>query len=264
MLSVGVPLGNADYKSLQISVTRRAAHGLSVLASYNWSRTHGDTDTDFQELWGSGSLQNTYDLKDEAKDISDFDETHIVKGYIIYNLPFGRGKTFGSSSGALTNDVIGGWSLDGDFHYDTGTPISVHSTNSYTGFNSVYVNLVSGCKLTSGTRKLFQPFLNPSCFQNPNPGAFGGAAPQFGNGGNFQSQVRNPGIATEDLGVHKSVAIGPEGAYNLTFRMEFFNVFNRDALGGPDTNMADGTFGQIISYGGVGPRTGQFGLRLTF
>jgi hypothetical protein len=46
--------------------------------------------------------------------------------------------------------------------------------------------------------------------------------------------------------------------------MEFFNVFNRDALGGPDTNMADGTFGQIISYGGVGGRVGQIGLRLTF
>ena len=37
-----------------------------------------------------------------------------------------------------------------------------------------------------------------------------------------------------------------------------------DALGGPDTNMADSTFGQIISYGGVGGRIGQFGARFTF
>ncbi len=257
MLSVGAPLGNADYKSLQISVTRRAAHGLSLMASYNWSRTHGDIDSDFQELWGTGALQNTYDLKDEAKDISDFDETHIVKGYIIYNLPFGRGKMFGSAVSGLTDAFIGGWSLDGDFHYDTGTPISVHSTNYYDGFNSVYVNLVSGCKLTTGTRKLFQSYLNSSCFQNP-------TNYQLGNGGNFQEQVRNPGLATEDLGVHKSLAMGPDRAYNLTFRLEFFNVFNRDALGGPDTNMADGTFGQIVSYGGTGPRVGQFGARLTF
>ncbi len=264
MLSVGAPLGNGDYKSLQFSVQRRAAHGLSLLGSYNWSRTHGDIDSDFQELWWTGSLQNTYDLKDEAKDISDFDETHIVKGYIIYNLPFGRGKQFGSAVSPLANGFIGGWSLDGDFHYDTGTPISVHSTNYYEGFNAVYVNLASNCKLTTGTRKLFQPFLNTACFQNPNPGAYGGAAPQFGNGGNYQSQVRNPGLATEDLGAHKTLGFGPEGRYNLTLRMEFFNVFNRDALGGPDTNMADGTFGQIISYGGVGGRIGQFGARLTF
>jgi hypothetical protein len=245
-------------------VQRRAAHGLSLMASYNWSRSRGDIDTDFQELWGTGSLQNTYDLKDEAKDISDFDETHIVKGYIIYNLPFGRGKMFGSDVSGLGNAFIGGWSLDGDFHYNTGTPISVHSTNYYQGFNSVYANIVSGCNLTTGTRKLFEPYLNTKCFQNPNPGAYGGAVPELGNAGNFQSQVRNPGLATEDLGVHKAVAFGPGESYNLTFRLEFFNVFNRDALGGPDTNMADGTFGQIISYGGVGGRVGQFGARFTF
>jgi hypothetical protein len=257
LLSVGVPYGNSDYKSIQFSVTRRAAHGLSLLASYNWSRTHGDVDSDFQELWGTGSLQNIYDLKDEAKDISDFDQTHIVKGYIIYNLPFGRGKQLFSSASTLTDAFIGGWSLDGDFHYNTGTPISVHSTNYYDGFSAVYVNLVSGCKLTTGTRKLFESYLNTSCFQNPTNN-------QLGNGGNYQSEVRSPGLATEDLGVHKSVAMGPDRAYNLTVRLEFFNVFNRSTLGGPDTNMADGTFGQIINYGGVGGRVGQFGARLTF
>jgi hypothetical protein len=264
LLSVGVPLGNSDYKSLQFSVTRRAAHGISLMGSYNWSRAHGDIDNDFQEQWWTGSLQNTYDLKDEAKDIEDFDQTHIVKGYIIYNLPFGRGKMLMSTAGPIADAFVGGWSLDGDFHYNSGTPISVHSTNYYLGFNSVYVNLAPGCKLTTGTRALFKSFLNTSCFQNPNPGAFGGPVPQLGTAGNLLSQVRNPGLATEDLGLHKNVAMGPEGRYNLTFRLEFFNVFNRDALGGPDTNMADGTFGQIISYGGVGGRIGQFGARLTF
>jgi len=200
----GVPLGNSDYKSMQFSVTRRAANGLSLMASYNWSRTHGDVDSDFQEQWWTGSLQNTYDLKDEAKDISDFDETHIVKGYVIYNLPFGRGKQLASNVNSLANDFIGGWSLDGDFHYDTGTPISVHSSNSYQGFNAVYANIVPGCKLNTGTHKLFQPLFNPACFKNP-------AAAQLGNAGNYQSEVRNPGLATEDLGVHKNLAMGPDG-----------------------------------------------------
>ena len=256
-LTVGAPMGNADYKSVQFSVTRRVAQGLSLMASYNWSRTHGDIDSDFQELWGTGSLQNTYDLKDEAKDISDFDETHIVKGYILYDLPFGRGKTLFSNVSALTNAFVGGWVVAGDFHYDTGTPISVHSTNYYPGFNAVYVNIVPGCKLTTGKRQLFQPYLNTSCFQNPTNYT-------LGNGGNFQSQVRNPGLAVEDLGVHKTLAMGPNGRYALTFRMEFFNIFNRSQLGGPDTNMADATFGQIINYGGLGGRIGQLGARFTF
>lgn len=257
LFTVGPPLGNSDYKSLQLSVTKRSAKGLSLQGSYAWARVHGDVDSGFEELWWTGSLQNIYDLKNEAKNISSFDMTHIVKGYIIYNLPFGRGQALFNGVNGVVNTIINGWSLNGDFHYNTGTPIQVHSTNYYPGFNAVYVNLASGCKLTTGKRKLFQPYLNTSCFQNPAPG-------QLGTAGNFQEQVRNPGLATEDLGLHKSIAMGPDGRYNLTMRMEFFNLFNRNQLGGPDTNMADGTFGQIISYGGVGGRVGQFGARLTF
>jgi hypothetical protein len=241
--------------------------------SYNWSRTHGDVDSDFQEMWGIGSLQNTYDLKDEAKDISDFDVTHIVKGYVIYNLPFGRNKQLFANDSTMVDAFIGGWSLDGDVHYNTGTPISVHSTNYYDGFASVYINIVPNCNLTLGKPKLNQPWLNPACFQNPTPGSHGGAAPQLGNGQNYQSQVRNPGTATEDLSLHKTVALGRDQRYNLTLRVEFFNVFNRDALAGPDTGLNDtktvgstqiNDFGYINGYGGVGGRVGQFGARFTF
>ena len=264
LLSVGTPLGNGDYKSLQVSVTRRAAHGISTQASYSWSQTHGDVDTGFEELWGTGGLQNTDDLQSEAKNIADFDVTHIVKGYIIYQLPFGRGQMLLGNASRLVDEIVGGWSLNGDFHYSSGSPISVRSTNYYVGFNSVYVNLVPGCKMTSGSRKLYQPWLNAACFQNPQAGAFGGPVPQLGTGGAFQEQVRNPGVATEDLGLHKSVSAGADKQYNLTLRLEFFNVFNRHALGGPDTNLADPLFGYVLGYGGVGPRIGQFGARFTF
>jgi hypothetical protein len=266
LLSVGSPLGNADYKSLQFSATRRSANGLSLQMSYNWSRTHGDIDSDFQEPWWTGSLQNTYDLKDEAKNISDFDVTHIVKGYVIYNMPFGRGRQLLANASPLADAFIGGWSLDGDVHYNTGSPISVHSSNSIPGFNSIYVDLVPNCKLTLGKPKLNQPWLNPACFQNPSP-------TQLGTAGNYQSQVRNPGFATEDLGLHKSLAMGADGRYNLTLRIEFFNLFNRDALAGPDTGLNDtktvgstqiNDFGYINGYGGIGGRVGQFGARLTF
>ena len=90
------------------------------------------------------------------------------------------------------------------------------------------------------------------------------ATGQLGTAGNYQSQVRNPGFATEDLSVHKSLAVGEDKRYNLTLRIEFFNVFNRDALAGPDQNLADATFGEILNYGNVAGRVGQFGARFTF
>jgi hypothetical protein len=263
LFSVNSPLGNSDYKSFQVSVTKRASHGLSLQASYNWSRTHGDVDQDFGEPWWFGNIQNIYDLKTERKDISDFDMTHIVKGYVIYDLPFGRNKAFLSGASPVVNAFVGGWSLNGDFHYNSGTPISLHSQNSYPGFASVYANIVPGCKLTTGGNGIGSQYLNRSCFTNP-------ASPNLGTAGNYMAVVRNPGLATEDLGIHKSMAMGSDSQYRLTLRMEFFNVFNRHQMGGPDTNMSDvtkdnDTYGQATGYGsGLGGRVGQFGARFTF
>lgn len=256
LFSVGSPLGNADYKSLQLTVTKRASHGLSLMGSYNWSRAHGDVDSDMGEPWWAGNIQNVYDLASESKGILGYDMTHIVKGYVIYDLPFGKGQMLFSGANSVADAIIGGWSLNGSFHYNTGTPIQLHSQNSYPGFNAVYANLVPGCKFTNGSPALNKQWLNTDCFTDPANG-------EMGTAGNYISQVRNPGLATENLGIHKGVAMG-EGRYKLDLRLEFFNVFNRHQLGGPVTNPTDQNYGKIINYGGLGGRVGQFGARFTF
>jgi len=67
--------------------------------------------------------------------------THIVKGMSSTSSPSDVAKDC-LRHGHTANAIVGGWSLNGDFHYNTGTPISVHSQNSYPGFNGVYVNIV--------------------------------------------------------------------------------------------------------------------------
>jgi len=259
LFGVGSPLGNADYRALQFSVTKRIAHGLSLQGSYVYSRARGDVDSSMQELWWTGSLQNIYDLQSERKDIASFDMTHIVKGYVIYELPFGHGKALFSNAGGVANRIIGGWSLYGNFHYNTGTPIQLFSTNAYPGFNAIYVNISPNCKLTSGTPKLGQMYLNTSCFQNPDA-----ATGQLGTAGNYIEGVRNPGLATEDIGLHKAVTFGAEERYYLTLRLEFFNAFNRSQLAGPVTGMTDPSYGKIINFTSFGGRVGQIGARFTF
>ncbi len=259
LYSVGSPLGNGDYKSVQLSITRRVANGLSAQGSYNWSRAHGDVDSNFEELYYAGSLQNIYDLQDERKDILDFDQTHIVKGYIIYNLPFGRGERFLGTSSRLLDGVVGGWSTDFNFHYNSGTPISLHSSNSYPGFQSVYANIAPNCNLTTGHKGIGQTYLNTSCFSNPD--ASTGA---LGNGQNFQAGARNPGFSSEDLAAHKTFSAGSDNQYKLTLRMEFYNVFNRAHLDGPVANLTDPNYGRITNYTSDPGRVGQFGARFTF
>ncbi|HVJ04702.1 MAG TPA: TonB-dependent receptor [Candidatus Saccharimonadales bacterium] len=255
---VGNPQGNSDYKALQISLTKRASHGLTFQGSYVYSATHGDVDTSFQELWGTGTIQNIYDLKHERDTISSFDMTHIVKGFVSYELPFGRGKMLLGNAGPILNGIVNGWKLNGNFHYNTGTPMAVRSSNSYPGFNSVYANIAPGCSFTSGDRGIGKQYLNTACFSNPANG-------ELGNGKNFLSQVRKAGTATEDIGIDKSLAFGNEGRYRFTFKAEFFNVFNRSRYDDPVSNMSDGNFGKIVNYSkDLGPRIGQLGARITF
>ena len=45
---------------------------------------------------------------------SDFDRTHALQSYWLYELPFGKGKKFGGSVGRGTNMIIGGWQLFGE------------------------------------------------------------------------------------------------------------------------------------------------------
>lgn len=181
----------------------------------------------------------------------------MIKGYVIYDLPFGRNKAFLSHANSALDYVVGGWTLNLGYHYSSGTPVQVHSTNWYPPFNAVYINLKSGCNLTTGVMALNQTYLNTSCFSNP---AYG----QLGNGGNYLSDVRNPWLLTEDLGVHKNFIFGPSERFRLTVRGEFFNILNRTQLNNLVTNINDQNFGKFIGNGGIGPRIGQVGLRLTF
>jgi hypothetical protein len=258
---VGNPTGNSDYRALQVSVTKRAHNGFSTMASYTLSAAHGDTDTGFEELWWTGNLQNVYNLNSERHDIASFDQTHIVKGYVMYELPFGRNKRFLSGSNSFVDRLVGGWTLSAGFHYASGTPLSIHSSNYYPGFNTVYSNVVAGCKLRrSFGGNIGNYYFNPNCFTNPD--ASTGA---LGNSGNYLASLRDLGTANEDLGVIKKISFGPDGRFRLSFRGEFFNVFNRSRFGSPITNLSDSNFGKITGFDyGTSPRIGQVGARFTF
>lgn len=258
---VGTPLGNSDYQSLQISLTKRASHGLSLQGSYVLSSAHGNADTSFSELWGTGSLQNLENLKQEAKNIASFDQTHVVKGFVTYQVPFGRNRAFLAKVNPIVDGVIGGWNLNFGYHYNSGNPLQVHSASTL-GLNAVYTDIKDGCKLRRDFHKLGDYYFNPDCFADPRTD---GNKTYLGNSGNYISRLRGFGFASEDLGVHKMFSWGPEGQYKFTLRGEFFNIFNRHSYAGPDTNPNSGSFGRITSGGGSpGPRTGQVGARITF
>jgi Carboxypeptidase regulatory-like domain/TonB dependent receptor len=256
---VGTPRGNTDYQSLQLSVRKQTSHGLSLLASYNLSSSHGDTDTAFEDLYYAGPLQDVYNLQQERHTISDFDQTNVVKGYALYELPFGRGKTLLANGSPVVNGFVGGWTFSGDFHYATGMPIRIPANVFYPGINNVYSDIVPGCNIHEHYNgQVGGLYFNPACFVNPPNGEFGDAA-------GYLSDLRNPGFAVEDLGVSKAQQLGER--YRLRLYFQMFNVLNRHGFSGPNTQIGSAGFGEMLPQdlnGLPGPRVGQFGARLSF
>lgn len=257
---VGTPGGNSDYQSLQVTANKRMSQGLSLLASYNRSSCHGDVQTAFEDLYYAGPLQDVYDLQKERQTICSFDQTNVGKGYVLYQLPFGRGRALLSGAGSTINTLLGGWTVAWAFNYASGTPMRITANVYYPGINNVYADIVPGCNIhehfggqVGGT------YFNPACFVNPPNGEFGDAP-------GYLAGLRNPGFASEDLGVSKSVPLGCEDC-QLRLYFQVFNVFNRHGFAGPNTQIGTAGFGKVLPQdlsGVPGPRVGQFGARFIF
>jgi hypothetical protein len=259
---VGSPYGNSDYRGLQFTVKKRSRHGFSALASYTWSSSHGDTDSSFEDLYWTGPLQDVYNLEQERHTISPYDQTHVVKGFVLYDLPFGRGRAHLSSASTVLSALAGGWTVSSGFHYNTGVPMRITANNLYLypGINNVYADIVPGCDIGAHYNgQVGGSYFNPSCFSNPPNG-------EFGNAPGYLAQLRNPGLASEDVGISKAFRFADE-RYLLSLRFQMFNVFNRHGFAGPNTQIGTADFGTVIYQnlnGLPGPRVGQFGARFTF
>jgi hypothetical protein len=257
---VGSPDGNSDYRALQFMVRKRSRHGLSALASYTWSSSHGDVDSSFEDLYWSGPLQDVYNLEQERHTISSFDQTHVVKGFVLYDLPFGRGKAHISNAGPVLSALVDAWTITGGFHYNTGFPIRIAANAYYPGINNVYSDIVPGCEIGAHyDGQVGGTYFNPSCFSNPPNG-------EFGNAPGYLSQLRAQGSATEDIGISKAFRFAEE-RYLLSLRFQMFNALNRHGFAGPNTQIGSAKFGKVMpeDLNGVpGPRVGQFGARFTF
>jgi hypothetical protein len=119
--------------------------------------------------------------------------------------------------------------------------------------------VTAGCNETvSGSaQSRINQWFNTSCFSLP-------AAYTFGNESRTDPVLRGPGIANYDFAVFKRTAITER--FNVEFRAEAFNIFNRVQFGQPNlqySTAANSTFGVISSQLNQ-PRLMQMALRLRF
>jgi Carboxypeptidase regulatory-like domain len=237
--------GNMTYHALQLSANRRLVHGVTLLASYTFSK---NIDNGAGNSVGDTSPRDGSNFSAE-KGLSSNHIPHRFVGSFIWEVPAFGGKS------PFARQVFGGWEINGITTIESGTYFNVISgrDNSGNGINLDRPDLVGIPYLPSDRphAQLISRWFDPNAFRQNAPGTYGNIA---------RNLLEGPGKAVVDLGIVKSFFIHER--HRVQFRAEAFNSFNRVNFDNPNANLSAATVGRITSDSP--PRVFQMALRYQF
>jgi hypothetical protein len=248
-INVRSPGASSIYHALQLSVEKRFSHGLSFLAAYTFSKAIDDG-----SLWnGSAVAVTNFRLE---RGLSTFDTRHRFIASYTYDLPYGHGRAYGSSSSGLLNALLGGWQTNGIVTLQSGNPLDPSTGLQLSGTQTGTRPDVT-CDPNDFPHDPARWF-NTSCFSSAFLGRYGSAGRDI---------IIGPPTHSWDAAMLKRFSLGKEERY-LQFRSEIFNAFNHPNFDNPSVTVSSSTFGKITSAGVQDARASsrqiQFALRLVF
>jgi hypothetical protein len=257
----------STYHAFEAQIERRYANGFTVQLSYTLSKSLDTRSFDPAfTVVGTGNAQSAsstpLDLNNRKLNygLSDFDRTHVVQSYFIYELPFGKNKRWGSGASGLADRLIGGWQVSGFTTIQGGRPFTV-----YSGFNTVSNVVQSPANCNGCSRSDGQVFDGPggviwymnqqeiSRFSTPGPGELGNTGRNF---------FRGPGAFNFDASFLKRTAITER--VNLELRGDMTNLTNTPTFGFPTATVSSTLFGRIRDGVISGSRKIQLGAKINF
>jgi hypothetical protein len=182
-----------------------------------------------------------------------FDNKFMFVPSFTYQLPFGRGRHYGSNWSKPVDALIGGWQLGGIYTAHTGFPLTIkyNQDTSGTGQRSFRVNAIG----TPNDPHQIGPnasYLDISAYAAPPKGTYG----NIGVG-----TERGPGMSRLDLSLSKQFHITEHKLFEL--RGEAFNLFNTPIFLSPASQtITSALFGQI--RGSEGERNMQIVAKFYF
>jgi hypothetical protein len=259
-IAANADAGNARYDSLQVKVeTKSARHGIYLLMGYTYARNF---DSGFNDGLGSSAGVTYWPLPGNQRadwGLSQIQLNHNFTASVLYDLPFGKGKQFGSNWGGATNAILGNWQVNVIEKITSGFPIFVIATTNNSGVNQVNngnnfnrPNQLCGAKASDPT---LNKWFNTQCFADAPAGELGNAS---------RAPVYGPDFVNTDFSVIKRIPLAFREGMDLDFRAEFFNLFNHPQFGLPGSDVDSATnFGSITSTVN-NPRLIQFAVKLRF
>jgi hypothetical protein len=257
-------INNSSYQGLVESLQRSFTHGLLISANYTWSHqidqdSPGGGDADYP--------QNPACLPCERAS-GDYDVRHVLNTNLVYDFPFGPGQRYLANANTPLQQfgaaILSRWSISPILTARTGLPVNVTEDRSSSSVATGYAtnqrpNIKPGVPLTPPGGRSVTSWINPAAFMLVTGTGYGNAP---------RNIARGPGLWQADFFLARQIPLHQQ--FQMQFRSEFFNIFNRAQYGLPLADFSTTTFGQIISTVNTGPvgtgtpRQVQLALRLEF
>ena len=236
---VSTNIGETKYDSLQIELRRRYSQGLQFNTSYVYGHAYASDWETFR--------RPQFFLRDAG---TPGDITHQFKLNFVYDLPFGRGRRFGSGANAVVDRVISGWQIGMNSRVQSGRLVDLGNVrlagmsvsdvekmfklrfdnegkkvwmlpqdvidNTILAY-SVSPTSASGYAGASPTGRYFMPANGPDCIELDNGAEYGECASR-------SLVVTGPMLQQHDIRISKQTRIF--GSINFEFAAEMLNAFN--------------------------------------
>ena len=252
--------GQSWYDGLQIEWTKRYKHGLSFSTSYTRSRS--DDTLSEATFVGAGDTNFTGPDPRFARGHSRFHTPHRFTFNGTWLMPFWSGRD------DLAGTLLGGWQVSATIKLASGTPFTVTQTGIDLNFDG----------FAEGRPILLDPSILNTSVDDPSltPDGVQRSTLQLPlsafrlttiNDGYDNIVPRNAfygdGTDNVDLGLFKNFRIR---TYNLSLRIETYNLFNTVQYGFPSLSVSTPTtFGQLTALHSLYiPRTVQIAIRFRY
>ena len=258
------------YNALEIQVSRRSSKGLAYQVSYTLAKSE-DTRSFDPALTlltrggatGQSAANTPFDINNRDLNYarSDFDRRHALQGYVIYELPFGKGRRWGAGWDGVTEFLLGGFNISGVMRRYSGRPFTVFAGS----------NTLSQVVFTPASCNDCSPNLGSTTLENGQNVFFTAEqrakffVPAAGEPSNVgRNFFTGPSLFNLDMTMGKRFRF--DETRNLEFRVEAQNVTNTPSFSVPDANLilTNGSFGQILGSTVSSSRKVQFVAKFNF
>lgn len=231
--------GYSWYHALEVRAERRFARGFTMGATYTWSKA----------MEAVSKVNATDPWPTHAISTLDRPQRLVVSG--IYELPFGRGRTFFRAAPGWVNQITGGWSVQAIYQAQSGPAI---------GFGNIIFNgNLADIVLPRSERTIERWFNTDAGFEKDNNKQLGSNIRTFPL---RLTGLRQDGFNNWDISVLKDFHVTEKVAFQL--RAEAQDALNHAMFNAPNTTPTSTQFGQVTGTVGVGQRVITLNGRLNW